>query len=298
MNYRSLRSSTNGRVPPGYLAGLSEKCRDVEALPRFCLRRSTQHDSWEKGTIRCCRCGEFNRRAWVSAEQFRVAWQALYSAGLGRYSLSQTRKLRIGSKEMTDELSELRQILVLSGPAGSGKTTIVHRLLAESPVPLALSISATTRPPRVNEHHGDHYYFLSPDEFQQERAAGAFLECAEVHKSGYWYGTLKSEVQRIHDSGRWVFLEIDVEGAQHVMRLYPKAVSVFLQTPSPEVYEQRLRSRATESEEAIQRRLRTAREELEYAGRYRYRVVNDDLDRAVREICNILALEEAAFHAG
>ncbi len=195
------------------------------------------------------------------------------------------------------EVADKGKILVLSGPAGSGKTTIVHRLLAESPVPLALSISATTRPPRANERHGDHYYFLSPEEFQRRREAGDFLECAEVHKSGYWYGTLNSEVQRIHAAGRWVFLEIDVEGAQTVMRLYPQAVSVFLETPSPEVFEQRLRARGTESEAAIQRRLRTAAEELECAGSYRYRVVNDDLDRAVHEICNILAQEEAAPNA-
>ncbi|MEZ5941269.1 MAG: guanylate kinase [Planctomycetaceae bacterium] len=195
------------------------------------------------------------------------------------------------------ESSDLKQLLVLSGPAGSGKTTIVHRLLAEAPVPLALSISATTRPPRSGEIDGDHYYFLSNDEFQRRREAGAFLECAEVHKSGYWYGTLKSEVDRIRREGKWVFLEIDVVGAQNVMQLYPQAVSIFLQTPSPEVYEQRLRSRGTESEEQIQRRLRTAREELEYAVSYRYRVVNDHLDKAVSDICDILTQEEAASHA-
>ncbi|MCA8991980.1 MAG: guanylate kinase [Planctomycetaceae bacterium] len=195
------------------------------------------------------------------------------------------------------ESSDLKQLLVLSGPAGSGKTTIVHRLLAEAPVPLALSISATTRPPRAGEVHGDHYYFLSDEEFQRRREAGEFLECAEVHKSGYWYGTLKSEVDRIRQEGKWVFLEIDVVGAQNVMQLYPQAVSIFLQTPSPEVYEQRLRSRGTESEEQIQRRLRTAREELEYAVSYRYRVVNDNLDKAVSDICDILTQEEAASHA-
>lgn len=195
------------------------------------------------------------------------------------------------------ESLDLKQLLVLSGPAGSGKTTIVHRLLAEAPVPLALSISATTRPPRSGEIDGDHYYFMSNDEFQRRREAGEFLECAEVHKSGYWYGTLKSEVDRIRREGKWVFLEIDVVGAQNVMQLYPQAVSIFLQTPSPEVYEQRLRSRGTESEEQIQRRLRTAREELEYAVSYRYRVVNDHLDKAVSDICDILTQEEAASHA-
>jgi guanylate kinase len=92
-------------------------------------------------------------------------------------------------------------------------------------------------------------------------------------------------------------LEIDVQGALNVMKLYPEATSIFLETPSLEEYEQRLRNRGTESEEAIQRRLRTAREELQYAARYKYRVINDDLDRAVRDIRNLLAAREAELHA-
>lgn len=149
------------------------------------------------------------------------------------------------------------------------------------------SISATTRPPRPIETDGEDYYFLSTEEFEARRQAGEFLECAEVHKSGYWYGTLLSEVQRASDEGGWALLEIDVEGALNVMKRYPRTVSIFLSTP-PEEYERRLRARGTEDEAVIRRRLQTAERELTFVDRYRYQVVNERLDDAVREICNIL----------
>jgi guanylate kinase len=188
-------------------------------------------------------------------------------------------------------------VVVLSGPSGSGKTTIVHRLLRESPVRLEMSISATTRPRRPQEVHGRDYYFLTPEEFERRRLAGEFLECAEVHRSGYWYGTLHSELDRARGLGAWPVLEIDVEGALNVMRAYPDALSIFLTTPADQ-HEARLRARGTESEEVIQRRLQTARNELQLAGSYRYLVVNDDLDLAVREICSIIAQQEARLNAG
>jgi len=147
--------------------------------------------------------------------------------------------------------------------------------------------AATTRPPRPNEVAGRDYYFLAADEFDRRRQAGEFLECAEVHKSGYWYGTLLSEVERARREGGWALLEIDVEGALAVMERYPQAVSIFLSTP-PDEYERRLRARGTEEEAVIQRRLQTARRELTFAHRYRYRVVNANLDEAVQEICRIL----------
>lgn len=186
-----------------------------------------------------------------------------------------------------------RRIVVLSGPSGSGKSTIVNRLAAQTEVRLIKAISATTRAARNQEQHGKDYYFLTKDEFQRRRDASEFVECFEVHGSGNWYGTLKSEVQRAHDSGGWSMLEIDVQGAMHVVAQYPQAVTIFIRTASEADFEKRLRARGTESEEAIQRRLQTARRELEMADRYRFQVVNDDLDRVTAEIVQILkGLEE------
>ena len=118
------------------------------------------------------------------------------------------------------------------------------------------------------------------------------------HGSGFWYGTLKSELERARAAGAWAFLEIDVQGALEVMRQCPGAITIFLKTPSQAEFEQRLRDRGTESEEAIQRRLRTAQEELTFADRYRFQVVNDDLGRAVNRITEILSSQETERHAG
>ena len=189
------------------------------------------------------------------------------------------------------------QVVVLSGPSGSGKSTLVNRIVAESPVKLVKAISATTRPPRPGEVNGQDYHFLTPEEFEQRRDAGETLECAEVHGQGYWYGTLNSELRRAKDAGAWCLLEIDVQGALKVMQEYPEALTIFVESPSEEEYERRLRRRGTESDEVIARRLRTARSELERADRYSYRVVNDDLDRAVGEILGILQKRERELHA-
>lgn len=151
-----------------------------------------------------------------------------------------------------------------------------------------MSVSATTRPPRPQEIDGIHYHFLTREQFDKRLANREFLEWAEVHKSGYLYGTLKSELTRIWTDGKWALVEVDVEGARSIMREYPEAVSIFLTASSMAEFESRLRSRGTETEGVIQRRLQTAAEELKLADSYRHRVVNDDLDRAVREICDLL----------
>lgn len=190
------------------------------------------------------------------------------------------------------------QFVVLSGPSGSGKTTIVERLLHRSPVKLIKSISATTRAPRKNEVDGRNYYFLTPEEFAARRERGEFLECAEVHGTGNWYGTLNSEVERARRMGGWALLEIDVQGAQQIMRKHPRALSIFLRTSSEAEYERRLRGRGTDAEAIIERRLANARNELKYAPEYRYQVVNDDLDQAVGEIVNIISSWEMVTHAG
>lgn len=198
---------------------------------------------------------------------------------------------------MPETVSKNGQIVVLSGPSGSGKTTIVNRLIAESPVSLLKSVSATTRAPRPKEADGEDYYFLTQQEFRQRLEDGDFLEHAEVFSSGFLYGTLKTELNRAWHQGSWAFLEIDVEGALNVMQQYPDAVTIFLKTPSPEEFERRLRARGTETEEVIRKRLATAANELKFADRYRHIVVNDELDQAVTEICEILKSEETNQNA-
>ncbi|MEE8452676.1 MAG: guanylate kinase, partial [Thermoguttaceae bacterium] len=129
------------------------------------------------------------------------------------------------------------------------------------------------------------------EEFDLRRQRGEFIECFEVFGRGYWYGTLKSEVSTGLEAGKWVVLEIDVQGAMAVMQSYPDAISIFVLPDSVEELQRRLRGRGTETEEALQRRLQQANSELALAGQYGYRVVNDDLDRAVQEICDILTQE-------
>src|SRR3954471_3227405 len=179
-------------------------------------------------------------------------------------------------------------LVVLSGPSGVGKSTILRSLLSRFPSRLRLSVSATTRPPRPGETDGVDYYFLTPDEFTRRRQAGDFLECCEVFGRGHWYGTLLSEVRPSSGDQKWVILDIDVDGAEKVRAQFPDAPTIFLRPSSEAELERRLRARGTESEEAISRRLEVARRELARADQYKYQVVNDTVDRAVQEIGEIL----------
>lgn len=190
-----------------------------------------------------------------------------------------------------------RRVLVISGPSGSGKSTIVDLLVDLARGNLTKAVSATTRDPRPGEVDGEDYYFLSHDEFEARRRAGDFVETAEVHGVGEWYGTLASEIDRAADEGAWAILEIDVQGALTVIERFPDALSVFVRAPSVEDHERRLRGRATESEEVIQQRVRTAAAELELGDRYRFQVVNDNLERTVEEIMGILSNWEAEDRA-
>lgn len=188
-------------------------------------------------------------------------------------------------------------LIIISGPSGTGKSTIVRRLLEAEEARLRLSVSATTRAPRAGEIPGKHYHFWSAEAFDEAVQAGDFLEWADVF--GARYGTPRNEVFPYLERGIGVLLEIDVQGAALVRRQCPEAVSIFVRAPSLEDYEQRLRERRTESEEAIQRRLAGARQELEQIGEYDYVVINDDLDRAVAEVQGILhGLLERKQNAG
>jgi guanylate kinase len=185
------------------------------------------------------------------------------------------------------------RLVVISGPSGVGKTTVLERLFERCDLPLVRSVSATTRPPRLGETDGVDYHFLTHDDFCRRREGGEFLECFEVFGQGDWYGTLVEEVSPSLLAGKWVVLGIDIRGAAAVVARHPETITIFLQPGSLEVLEQRLRGRRTETEESLQRRLEQARTELAAADQYQYQVFNDDLDQAVQEICEILASQES-----
>lgn len=180
------------------------------------------------------------------------------------------------------------KLIIISGPAGAGKSTVVRELLTKCPLPLVFSISATTRQPRPGERDGVEYYFLTPEDFSRHRNNGEFLECKEVFGRGDWYGTLKSQVTSGLEAGKWVILEIDVEGALTVLDQYQDVITIFLHPGSLQELETRLRRRGTDSEASIVRRLEVARREMTYLDQYRHEVVNDSKDLAVQRICQLL----------
>lgn len=178
--------------------------------------------------------------------------------------------------------------LVLSAPSGAGKTTIAHRLMARRS-DVGYSVSCTTRAPRSTEKDGEDYHFISDDEFVARQARGEFAEWAMVH--GKRYGTLRSEVQRVLDAGRFVLMDIDVQGARQFIGSFPGSVLVFVLPPSVEALVERLRARNTESDAQLAERLRNAHTELQDVIRYHYVVVNDALDQAVESVAAILDAE-------
>lgn len=177
------------------------------------------------------------------------------------------------------------RLFVISGPSGAGKGTVLAQLRRQRPE-LGLTVSATTRSPRPGEVDGTSYYFLSEEEFRRRIDAGEFVEWADVH--GHLYGTLVSEVKRLLDKGHSLVLEIDVQGALNVRRVYPDAVLIFIEPPSIEELEKRLRGRGTEDEGSIELRLANARHEMALAPEYDARIVNDTVDRAVAELDSVM----------
>jgi guanylate kinase len=179
-------------------------------------------------------------------------------------------------------------MIIISAPSGAGKSTLIKRLFKRMKN-LRFSISCTTRPPRPGERDGREYFFITKEEFRKKIRRGEFAEWAKVHTS--YYGTPKSCVKEVMDSGKDILLDIDVQGALNLHRTYPEAPMIFIAPPSFAELERRIRHRNKDSEASIRVRLKNARHEMEYAGRYDHYVVNDSIPAAVRELEAIIKSE-------
>lgn len=178
--------------------------------------------------------------------------------------------------------------MIMSSPSGVGKTTIA-RMLLERRADVGYSVSCTTRQPRPGEVDGRDYSFWTSEQFVQARARGEFAESADVH--GRMYGTLRREVDRVLSQGRYVIMDIDVQGAAQFVKVFPESVLIFLLPPSAEVLVNRLKGRKSETQDALAVRLRNAIDELREAGHYDYLIVNDDLERAIRYVSSVIDAE-------
>lgn len=179
------------------------------------------------------------------------------------------------------------KIVIVSAPSGTGKSTIINRLISDDSLRLQFSISATNRLPREGETNGVNYYFLTTTEFQKKIAEDKFIEYEEVYP-GRFYGTLKSEVERVLSSGNNLILDIDVKGGLNVKCIYPQALALFIMPPSIDELRRRLIGRATDDEATINQRLSKADYEMSFSDKYDKIVINDDLDKAVVETYNII----------
>lgn len=180
------------------------------------------------------------------------------------------------------------KLIIFSAPSGSGKTTIVKHLLTKN-FKLEFSVSATSRPPRGNEINGKDYYFISANEFRAKIKADEFLEWEEVYPDRF-YGTLKSEVERIRSLGKNVIFDVDVIGGCNIKEHYGNdALSIFVQPPSVEELKKRLQIRSTDSEEVIATRVAKAEYELTFATKFDVVLINDKLDKALIEAEKILS---------
>lgn len=171
------------------------------------------------------------------------------------------------------------KLIIISAPSGTGKSTLIGKLMQQAPdLALRFSISATSRPPRGTEKHGVEYYFFSPEEFRTRIEQGEFLEWEEVY-TGRYYGTLRSEVERIFGEGCHVIFDVDYVGGLNIKRAYgDDALAVFIAPPSIETLRERLIARATDSPEVIEERIAKATVELSHAGEFDLCLVNDDLE--------------------
>ena len=188
-------------------------------------------------------------------------------------------------------MSEVRKgmLLVISGPSGTGKGTLIERLMKEDPT-LVFSVSATTRAPRPGEIDGVHYHFVTNERYDELVAENAFVEYANVH--GNRYGTLRSEVYERLERGENVVLDIDVQGALNVIASEKEKVSIFILPPSMQELRSRLTGRGTETEEAVERRLHNAVWEISQKDNYQYKVINDDLESCLHTLQAIIEAEK------
>ena len=183
---------------------------------------------------------------------------------------------------MSSKPLRLGKSIIVSAPSGAGKTTIVHRLMTETPA-LAFSISACSRSARPMEQEGKDYYFLGVEGFKKAIENHEFIEWEEVYTDHY-YGTLRREVQRLWDEGKVIIFDVDVVGGLNLKALFKEhALSVFIKPPSVEILEKRLRARETESEERIALRIKKSAWELSQAESFDVCILNDDLEKAVSE---------------
>ncbi len=201
------------------------------------------------------------------------------------------RKKNLKTTSHEDVQMKRGKIFVVSAPSGAGKTTLLDHVRRTVPN-IVYSISATTRRPRAHEKDGEHYFFLSEDEFKEKIAAGELAEWQKVH--GHYYGTPKAFVKDTVERGTHVVMDLDVYGKTQFQNAFPDATGIFVTPPSMEELQRRLRERGTDHEESIGVRLENARHELDYArrhGNYDYEIVNDDLEQAKRRIVEIMVHE-------
>ena len=181
------------------------------------------------------------------------------------------------------------KLIILSAPSGAGKSTIISSLLKENEFNLEFSISACSRKPRKGEVHGREYYFLTAEEFKQKVENDEFIEWEEVYEDHY-YGTLKSEIERIFAKGNNVIFDIDIAGGLNIKKQYTeKAISIFVMPPSVEELEKRLRTRGTDSDENIRKRIAKAKFELSFADKFDKKVVNENIEKAVEDTKKIIS---------